>query len=428
MPFAWHRSDAPKLVFTYRFESEKAADFPWTDVEGLQGWTASQKATALKAFAHYEEVLNIRFVEAADGVDADISLYRASEGLFGGRGRFRWSGTEFGPKEWDGSAVFNVTRSLGDSDLDLIVHELGHAFGLKHPGNYDVGGNLPPPPYLPEAEDSRKYTIMSYNSHPDGEMQALGIYDIAALQARFGANMKHTTGNNSYTPPATEPLVNIWDAGGRDEISAAGVFAPTRIDLREGAFSDFGAGLGELAITYGTQIENATGSPFNDVITGNDARNKLAGNGGNDRISGLKGKDKLLGQLGDDFLFGGPGDDKLIGGANNDRLSGGGDDDLLKGNDGNDTLKGGSGNDRFKGGPGGDIAKGGGQRDKFFADPGNEIIKGGRGKDTYVARGKKDDFTLTEKPNGNWTISDGTHTDTLSGIEKIVFTDDVFLI
>ncbi len=45
-----------------------------------------------------------------------------------------------------------------------FIHEIGHAIGLKHPGNYNAEGGGTPGPYLPSAEDNHQYTVMSYYS------------------------------------------------------------------------------------------------------------------------------------------------------------------------------------------------------------------------------------------------------------------------
>ena len=58
-------------------------------------------------------------------------------------------------------------------------------------------------------------------------------------------------------------------------------------------------------------IESIEGSPKDDVLIGNAARNILLGRGGDDRV---------LGQGGDDFLVGGTGRDELLGGPGPDRL------------------------------------------------------------------------------------------------------------
>ncbi|MEO0730456.1 MAG: matrixin family metalloprotease, partial [Pseudomonadota bacterium] len=143
----WHDTASAALTLTYRFETNPASDFPWSNVGGgFQAFTSSQQTAVRNALGKFEDVINVNFVAAAPGQDADISFYRAGDlytdnpnSTGGARGRWRYSG-----EEWDGSVVFNAARAIDQArDFDLILHEIGHALGLKHPGNYDVGGNNP---------------------------------------------------------------------------------------------------------------------------------------------------------------------------------------------------------------------------------------------------------------------------------------------
>ena len=69
--------------------------------------------------------------------------------------------------QWDGAAAFRSDIDLGrQSNFDLILHELGHVLGLKHPGNYDAAGGGSAGPFLPAAEDNDKFTVMSYYTRP----------------------------------------------------------------------------------------------------------------------------------------------------------------------------------------------------------------------------------------------------------------------
>ncbi|WBA01772.1 enhanced entry virulence factor RtxA [Legionella pneumophila] len=76
-----------------------------------------------------------------------------------------------------------------------------------------------------------------------------------------------------------------------------------------------GAGTDKL-----TNIENLTGSKFNDTLTGNNSANTIKGLEGNDTISGLGGNDTLDGGSGDDVIIGGLGDDILTGGSGADQF------------------------------------------------------------------------------------------------------------
>ena len=75
-------------------------------------------------------------------------------------------------------------------------------------------------------------------------------------------------------------------------------------------------------------IENVTGSAFDDAITGNAVANALAGGGGNDLIHGADGNDTLTGGAGIDQLSGETGHDTLKWDIA----------DLIDGGDGFDTL------------------------------------------------------------------------------------------
>ncbi|WP_421724457.1 calcium-binding protein [Bauldia sp.] len=112
----------------------------------------------------------------------------------------------------------------------------------------------------------------------------------------------------------------------------SGIDTASYKDSHAGVEADLSFGAGKGGTAKGdtwVEIENLTGSDFNDKLTGDDGVNVLKGG---------KGKDKLKGKDGGDFLIGGKGNDNLKGGAGFDELSG---------NLGNDTMTGGSGVDRF---------------------------------------------------------------------------------
>ena len=123
-----------------------------------------------------------------------------------------------------------------------------------------------------------------------------------------------------------------------------------------------------------TNIENLTGSAFNDVLEGNAGDNRLIGGDGIDTLSyeragsgvtvslavtstqttGGAGADRssgfenLTGSAFNDFFTGSSAANVLVGLNGNDMLSGGGGADTLIGGAGNDTLTGGSGSDFFQ--------------------------------------------------------------------------------
>ena len=75
-------------------------------------------------------------------------------------------------------------------------------------------------------------------------------------------------------------------------------------------------------------IENVTGSAFDDVITGDANANVLSGLGGNDTLDGGLGDDTLQGGAGDDTYVASTGNDVVISGGGNDTLEFGPDFDF----------------------------------------------------------------------------------------------------
>lgn len=286
----WHTANEPPLVLTYQFETAAAADFPWggggpVTIAHLAAYPEAYKQQVRAALAEYADVINVQFLEVTDNPDADISFYRFAAGPAGTRGLGHFAP----PNEsdgWDGFAAFNTNQDLTHSmNFRRVLHEIGHSLGLKHPGNYDVTGGGAAGPYLPFAEDNNKYTLMSYTRNPDSNSTVdrhLMLYDIAALQLWWGANLSTRIGDDTYTATRDSLLRAIWEAGGTDAIAYSGN-SDAFIDLRAGTFSSLGA-TDNLAIAYGVTIENAFGGSGDDEFVGNGANNVFDGGLGVDRV------------------------------------------------------------------------------------------------------------------------------------------------
>ncbi len=112
---------------------------------------------------------------------------------------------------------------------------------------------------------------------------------------------------------------DIIDGGANvDTVSFAGIGARIVLTLLNGAGTATGSGQG--AGDTITNIENITGTSFNDILTGDANANTILGGAGNDTLNGGGGADTISGQGGLDVINGGAGDDTLIGGPDADRF------------------------------------------------------------------------------------------------------------
>lgn len=331
---AINTTSSSTYTITYQFATtSQPNDLPTTsNYSGWTAMTAAEKAAIEQVFDILETFLNVEFVEVTGSSDPDLNLGKVdlASGTSGYGGlSVSYFGTAI--SNWDGYAVFDNDLDLSDSDqFNLLLHEIGHALGLKHPFDGDSA--------LSDAYDSNKYTVMSYDDNPDtgGLSDTYMLYDVYALQDIWGS-ASYNKGATTYTGPRTDTVDVIWDTGGKDTFDASSYSNDVTLDLRGGQFSQFGD-YEDVVIAYGTKIENATGGSGDDTIIGNLLDNILIGG---------EGRDILRGRNGDDTIQGGTQGDRLSGNLGNDTLSGQGGRDKLNGGQGDDLLYGGAGKDKF---------------------------------------------------------------------------------
>lgn len=309
---------------------------PWN---GFAALTALQRQGARAALQSWSSIANVTFDEVAEtaATVGDIRFGFTSSVVAGSAAHAYMPGGSFNPATGIGTAFANsgdiwiassaaptFNPAVGSSDFGTLLHEVGHALGLKHPFEPDGAfGTLPP------GENSTQFSVMSYTNHPHSlfrDVQAIPggfswtyfhvqpstpmLYDILALQYLYGPNLGARTGNDTYTYSPTTPfLATIWDAGGTDTISVANFSESCTIDLRAGRFSSIrilsdplppGAsdstfatydGTDNLAIAFGVVIENAVGGGGADFLFGNAANNNLNGGPNADVMEGGAGND-----------------------------------------------------------------------------------------------------------------------------------------
>lgn len=268
----------------------------------------------------------------------------------------------------------------GGWGFEAILHEIGHALGLKHPDDDGANGRPTFAALGVGAFDTATWTMMHNDPlatpGPSGFAATPMPLDILAIQHIYGANMSYRTGNDTYVLATDGIVKTIWDAGGTDTIDASSLGLGITLDLNAGTIISHGAA-SVTAIAYNVTIENAIGTDFADTILGNAAANVLDGRGGLDTMRGDAGNDTYLvdatGEAVDELP--GEGIDTVIAEASfslpanvenltlagNEGFSGIGNslDNVIVGNGAANRLEGGAGNDTLDGGGGTDTMIGG---------------------------------------------------------------------
>ena len=445
------------VIVTYSFPTAApdyvaaTGGFTADTVASYLAFNPAEQAQARAALGEWAAASGITFIEVAPGkgdinfqlVDFDTTSGPSYAGA-GGIGFYPFGDWNFftypsfsSDLDLSGDIFMNSQFAGGGTvNYGTLLHEIGHAIGLKHPTE----------------------TVTDFAANP------VVVHDQVLASDDPSLTVMATVGDS--TPPGSVHLHQLDQDAAAFLYGAAGTGG-----VVTGSASGANA-VSSWSWDAAAQVLSQTGFAGDDVIRGSSVEDIINGLGGDNRLFGLAGDDHLTAGSGHDFLDGGPGTDTMTGGAGDDtyvvdsasdavvEAAGGGSDSVLasvsytlaanvellqlfgagltgQGNglantlygDGTlaDTLSGLAGNDYIVAGAGADTLYGGDGNDSLFGGAGDDLIEGGAGTDYLVGGDGVDTAsyagaTARVVASLALTAAQGTlgaGTDTLAGFENL---------
>ena len=357
-------SATARTVVTYSFmNAQSAFSYSGQDqfTSTLGAFAEADKTLTRSLLAKIAAVCNVEFVEVADNAsECGVLRYGYSQQP----NTLNYAGFAFFPSSsaMGGDVWIGANQAGASWDYyrpNLILHETLHAIGLKHP--FDAGI------VLSTSQDIIPNTVMSYSTVAGGSAGWMSAYpdqpmplDVAALQYLYGAAPSHA-GDTVYdlSAPQFAGFSTLWDSGGNDTLDASHLTHAVTLDLRAGVMSDIGNSVNAMARAVGGATIKTTYTNTLSIASG-----------------------ALI--------------ENATGSAYADRIAG---------NDAANTIAGGDGDDRLEG------------------RGGDDTLDGGQGMDIAVIDAARAGYSIAKSGAGYVVAGGATGTDTLTGIERIAFTD-----
>lgn len=349
---------------------------------GLGSFSQTQRVAAREAIGSWDELIPQTFKET-NGLGADIVFANSADPAQAYAYYPGTKGWKFQSDVFVADPALNWTNEWftpGGYGNTTLIHEIGHAVGLSHPGAYNGAGATTYAAQAEYAQDSMQYSIMSYWSGAmtgastvnwtmflNNYAQTPMLHDILTIQSKYGADTTTRTGDSVYGFENNTgkmvfdfaknpfPYLSIYDAGGNDTLNLSGFNSGNFINLAPGSFSSVGQSIPTLAEINAARAAEGFGpvseAAYTSVANGRiaTAATKIAADTG---VAGVlaTGYDNLSIAYNTTIenAIGGSARDVIWGNDAANRLEGRGGNDVLNGHAGADTLIGGTGEDTFQ--------------------------------------------------------------------------------
>jgi len=235
-------------------------------VSNQQAFSDAQKNATQEALSYISNLTGIAFTETSNGSSAGIHFClinitgASTSGLCSWHSGYSYDGSNTITSYTAEAYVYldnvewlaqNSNLTPGGYGYQTLLHEMGHALGLKHP----FEGNST----LPSNQDTTANTLMSYTSN-GGPYSSFNPYDVAALNWIYGGD-------------GLSGALGIGSSGG-------------------GRYWT-GTGNGDL-ITAGSSNDLLKGEAGNDTLIGGAGNDTISGGADNDTIDGGSGTDTVV--------------------------------------------------------------------------------------------------------------------------------------
>ena len=385
----WNGAETPgqPVFVTYSFD----ATAPASDAGILSSsayatftpFTAAQQAQAKQALQDWSSSSTVAgggsgiiFLQVAPGKgDINFAAYNFSTdpnvSAFGGEGFYPWGNWNYSTAgggiikfaaDLPGSGAILMNTAFetgGEFAYATLLHEIGHAIGLKHPTDAwtdNVPGwvNVVHNQWDPTVTYSNDFSIMSTGASSLAEPTAA---DYQAVQSVYGTSAQAAAQDKSWKwNAATYTLTQVLKDGGQ---TVRGISTNNTITGGTGADNIYGIGSGTNRLNGGAGDDNLVGGSGTNYLDGGPGADTLNGWFGVSYASYADAKAGVTVNLLNPALNTGDaaGDiylhiTRVIGSSFNDTIIGDNGGDVIQGGTGNDVLTGGTGKDTITGGTG----------------------------------------------------------------------------